>query len=40
MTDPQEPRGTPTWVNVLLIILAVIIIGFGACFVLISDLAI
>lgn len=36
MTEPQEPRGSPTWLNVLLIILAVLVIGFGVCVVLVS----
>lgn len=36
MTDPEKPRKTPTWVNVLLITLAVIIVGFGACVIAIT----
>jgi len=36
MTEPQKPSGNPKWLNVLLIVLAVLIIGFGVCVVLIS----
>lgn len=36
MTEPRKPRGLPTWLNVLLIIVAVLVIGFGVCVVVIS----
>lgn len=39
MTDPQEPRGSRTWLNVLLIILAVLVIAFGVCVVIVSGSA-
>lgn len=38
MTEPQEPRGAPRWMTVLLIVLAVIVIAAGVCFVLIADI--
>ena len=38
MTDPFEPKRTPTWVNAVLVVLAVLIIAVGACFVLLADL--
>ncbi len=31
MTEPQEPRGSSPWLNTLLIILAVLVIGIGVC---------
>jgi len=36
MTEPQKPGGNPTWLNVLLIVLAVLVIGFGVCVALVS----
>jgi hypothetical protein len=36
MTEPQKPRGSPTWLNVLLIVVAVLVIGFGVCVVTLS----
>ena len=33
MTDPQQPRGAPRWVNVLLIVVAVLVIAVGVCIV-------
>jgi len=38
MTDPQRPSGSPRWLNVLLIVVAVLVIGFGVCVVVISNL--
>ena len=31
MTEPQKPRGSPPWLNTLLIVIAVIVIGAGVC---------
>ena len=36
MTEPQQPRGAPRWVNVLLIVVAVLVIAAGVCIVGIS----
>lgn len=36
MTETPQPSGNPKWLNVLLIVLAVLVIGFGVCVVLIS----
>jgi hypothetical protein len=38
MTDPREPRSRP-WLNVLLIIIAVLVIGFGVCFAVVAGSA-
>ena len=37
MIDPLKPRGSPAWLTALLVVLAVLIIGFGICLVALGD---
>lgn len=37
MTEPQKPGDSRPWLNTLLIILAVIVIGVGVCIFAVAD---